>query len=453
MKVARVVPIYKKGTKEHVNNYRPISLLTSISKILEKLVHKRTLRFLINCNILSNFQFGFRKQHSTTHALLAFIDKVAHALDDASHTIGVFIDFSKAFDTIDHDILLYKLSHYGIRGTALEWFRDYLTDRKQYVYLNGHESSMKSITCGVPQGSLLGPLLFILYINDLQNSSEILSFICFADDTNLFLSHRNPNTLIHMLNSELKLVQSWIHANKLSLNIDKTYYMLFSNSLQFIPGHVQINGINLTKVDSIKFLGLYIDSDLSWKSHINFLTKVLSRNAGILNKLKDYFPTNILQIIYSTMISPYLNYGILAWGNTTQSLLDSLFLLQKRAIRIINKTGYLSHTDEFFHKNKILKLSDLFYYNLGIFMYKLSKNDLPDIFLHMFKRNYSIHNYPTRQRDDYHLPRTRTIFAKKTIMYAGPKYWNDLPIELAGCLSLSTFKYKLRHNSLNNYIA
>ena len=254
-----------------------------------------------------------------------------------------------------------------------------------------------------------------------------------------------------MLNNELKLVQSWIHANKLSLNIDKTHYMLFSNSLNSVSDYVKINGINLNQVDSIKFLGLYIDSDLSWKTHINYLSKILSRNIGILNKLKYNFPIHILQIIYSTMISPYLNYGILAWGNSSKFLLDSLFLLQKRAIRIINNAGYLSHTNEFFHKNKILKLIDLFDYNLGIFMYKYSTNDLPDVFLHMFKRNYSVHNYPTRQRDAYHLPRTRTIFAMKTIMYAGPKYWNDLPPELKGCLSLSSFKCKLRQYLLNNY--
>ena len=244
MKIAKVVPIFKKGHKESLNNYRPISLLTTISKILERLVYKRTLKFLIDYNILSNSQFGFRKQHSTTHALLTFVDKVAHAIDNFEHTIGVFLDFSKAFDTINHEILLYKLNHYGIRGRALEWFKDYLTNRKQFVNIKGHDSQYKLISCGVPQGSLLGPLLFILYINDLQNSSHILSFICFADDTNLFLSHRNPNTLINQLNNELKFVQSWIHANKLSLNIEKTHYMIFSNSLNVLPGNVKINNID-----------------------------------------------------------------------------------------------------------------------------------------------------------------------------------------------------------------
>ena len=371
MKLAKVVPIFKKGQKDSMNNYRPISLLPSLSKILERLVYTRTFKFINNCNVLFDSQFGFRKKHTTTHALLTFIDKVAHAIDDVSHTVGVFLDFSKAFDTINHNILLYKLCHYGIRGIALEWFRDYLSNRKQFVNINGHESHSKLISCGVPQGSILGPLLFILYINDLQNSSQILSFIFFADDSNLFLSHRDPHTLIDTMNNELKLVQAWIHANKLSLNVDKTHYMLFSNSLKLLPNHIMINGINLLQVEYTKFLGLYIDNDLSWKSHINYLSKLLSRNTGILNKLKYYFPTNIVLSIYSTLISPYLNYGSLAWGNCTKVLLDKLFLIQKRAIRNVNHAGYLSHTNDLFRNNNILKITDLFVYNIGIFMYHL----------------------------------------------------------------------------------
>ena len=221
--------------------------------------------------------------------------------------------------------------------------------------------------------------------------------------------------------------------------------------MQVIPNDIIINDINLKQVDSTKFLGLHIDSDLSWKTHINFLCKILSRNTGILNKLKHFFPSHILQTIYSTLISPYLNYGILAWGNSSKLLLDSLFILQKRAIRIVNHAEYLSHTIDLFRNNKVLKLIDLFNYNVGIFMHKLSTNELPEVFLQMFTRNNSVHNYPTRQHDAYHLPRTRTIFAQKTIMFTGPKYWNDLPQDVRGCLSLYPFKRKLRMHLLNSY--
>ena len=238
MKIAKVIPLFKKGDHLDTSNYRPISLLSTLSKILERIIYKRTMNFLKTHNVLTNSQFGFRKNHSTIHALLNFVDKVAHAIDDYSHMIGIFLDFSKAFDTINHKILLYKLSHYGIRGKALEWFRNYLSNRKQYVSLNQNNSSMEEIENGVPQGSLLGPLLFIVYINDFSRSSDILSFILFADDSNVFFSHKNPDCLIQTVNSELKKVTQWIRANKLSLNIQKTKYMLFSNTLETLPTDV-----------------------------------------------------------------------------------------------------------------------------------------------------------------------------------------------------------------------
>ena len=269
MKIAKVIPIYKKGEKDDVSNYRPISLLTSISKIVERIIYIRTVNFFKKSDIFSNFQFGFRENHGTTHALLSFVEKVTHALDTFSHTIGIFLDFSKAFDTINHKILLAKLSQYGIRGKALEWFTSYLSkNRSQYVHANGVDSQIKTIDCGVPQGSLLGPLLFIIYINDFHRSSDNLSFILFADDSNLFYSHPDPNVLLRTVNCELKKVAEWIKANKLSLNLKKTKFMLFSNSLDSLPGNVIFDTTTLDEVSSIKFLGVCVDNKLSWKCHI-----------------------------------------------------------------------------------------------------------------------------------------------------------------------------------------
>ena len=451
MKTAKVVPIFKKGNSQLTSNYRPTSLLTSLSKILENIVYKRTISFFNDHEVFNNSQFGFRKNHSTTHAILSLVDKVATAIDRSNHTVGIFLDFSKAFDTINHNILLYKLSHYGIRGRALEWFRNYLTNRSQFVFLNGCRSSSAPVPCGVPQGSLLGPLLFITYINDIQMSSDRLSFILFADDSNLFFSHSNPNHLLNTINTELIQVSDWIKANKLSLNVQKTNYMIYSNTISSLPGNIIFDNIAIQKVNSTKFLGVIIDNKLSWKLHIDNICKTVSRNVGVINKLKHFFPTRILFMLYSTLILPYINNGILAWGNANKSDLNRLLLIQKKAIRIVTNSGYRSHTNVLFFENNILKITDLYLFQLGQFMFKLNRHDLPHIFQDMFLKNSSVHHYPTRQTDSYHLPLTRTLFAYRTLTFTGPNFWNSLHKDYKDAPSLNTFKRKLKKLLLIKY--
>ena len=451
MKIAKVIPLFKKGDNQLVTNYRPISLLTSLSKVLEKLVFTRTTTFFKKYNIFSHFQFGFRENHSTSHAILSFMKTVTTSIDKGLHTVGIFLDFSKAFDTINHEILLHKLSHYGIRGKALEWFRSYLTDRTQFVSVNNCNSSTLPITCGVPQGSLLGPLLFITYINDIQKSSNLLSFILFADDSNIFFSHENANQLLRTVNSELKNVTDWIKANKLSLNLQKTNYMLFSNKINSLPGAIIFDNAALVNVSTTKFLGVFIDEKLSWKTHIDNICKTISRNIGIINKLKYFLPSRTLLTLYHTLILPYINYGIIAWGCAIQTQLNRILLLQKKALRIIFQTQFRSHTDILFFENNILKVKDIYVFQLGQFMFKLSKDDLPAIFSDMFCKNASVHNYPTRQRNCYHLPLTRTLFAQNSFVFAGCAYWNSLPNDIKEAPSLSNFKRKLRKTLISQY--
>ena len=453
MKIAKVIPIFKKGDKKEVNNYRPISLLTGISKILERIIYTRLINFLQVNDIFSNFQFGFRQKHSTSHALLTFIEKVTQAIDKHSHMLGIFLDFSKAFDTINHKILLKKLYHYGIRGKALEWFRSYLSNRQQYVCVNDAKSHTQNIECGVPQGSILGPLLFIIYINDFHRSSSILSFILFADDSNLFFSHPNPHALLNIVNAELKKVTEWIKANKLSLNLLKTKYMLFSNTIETLPGHIIFDETPLEKVTLIKFLGVYVDCKLSWKHHITTTCKTISRNIGVINKLKYVLPSSVLLMLYSSLILPYLNYGILVWGNTHQVLLDKLLLLQKKSMRIIFNLHPRTHTDDLFFHNKILKVKDLYLFHLGQLMFNFKTKNLPKIFDQTFNRNDLFHNYPTRRSNEYHLPLFRTILAQNTFVYTGPNYWNNLDNNLKIITSIHSFKNKLKQLLLQPYNA
>lgn len=226
-KLAKIIPVYKNGSEVCVNNYRPIALLSVFNKILEKLMFSRLMSFINQSNLLYNKQFGFRQNHSTLHAILSTTDKVQKAIDDRNFSCGLFLDLSKAFDTVDQSILLQKLHHYGIRGIAHNWFKSYLDNRQQFVSIGNVNSDTKQVLMEVPQGSVLGPLLFLLYINDFQNSSNVLDFHLFADDSNLFYSNKSLSDLEAKINIELQSVYNWLCANKLSLNIEKSNFVKF----------------------------------------------------------------------------------------------------------------------------------------------------------------------------------------------------------------------------------
>ena len=221
LKTAKVDPVFKKDSKLDHSNYRPISLLSNIEQILEKLMHKRLYTFVNNNNIIYNLQFGFRQQYSTYHALINITKNIREALDEGNVSCGVFVDLQKAFDTVDHKILLAKLNHYGIRGVSNDWFKSYLSNRNQYVSINGYESSLAVINCGVPQGSVLGPLLFLLYINDLNQAIKLCKNHLFADVTNLACHSNSMKKLNKLVNADLKLLVNWLNANKISLNVKK----------------------------------------------------------------------------------------------------------------------------------------------------------------------------------------------------------------------------------------
>ena len=366
-KIAKVIPSHKKGPANDVNNYRPISLLSTFSKIMEKLMAVRLNNYLDLHNIIYPNQFGFRSGYSTTHSLITITENIKKTLDSNKYGCGVFIDLKKAFDTVNHEILLQKLEHYGIHGAPLAWFKSYLYDRKQYVHINGTNSEISTVTCGVHQGSVLGPLLFLIYINDLPNISNKLKFYLFADDTNIYLESDDLINLEKIMNKELVKLYEWLSINRLSLNISKTNFVIFAPiNKQKATVTILINKVAIDEVQHVKYLGVLIDSQLMFKYHIEEMNKKVSRAIGVLYKLRPFVTSKIVTNVYYAIIYPFLLYGIVVWGNAGKTLLTPLHVMQKKFVRMATyndsppTSGPLSHTPPLFFKLKILNIFDIY---------------------------------------------------------------------------------------------
>ena len=358
LKIAKITPLFKSGDPKSYNNYRPISILPCLSKIYEKVIYIRLIYFINKNKILSKCQYGFRSNHSTSLAVVDFLEKMITSIDKGYYSLGVFLDLSKAFDTVNHKILLTKLEFYGVRGVALKWFENYLSNRKQYVEYKNEKSKLFEINCGVPQGSILGHILFLLYFNDIINSTEHLSFTLFADDTNVFYKSKSLDELNKTVNKELTNLSPWFRSNKLSLNINKTKFILFTNKKKVNNNliNIKIDSEEIKRVSVTKFLGMIIDEHLTWKPQIKHLSSKISRNIGSINKIKYYLPKHALKTLYYSMIYPYLLYGNIVWASTYKTNINRLQILQKKAIRIITNSDYLSHTSDLFEKEKILTI-------------------------------------------------------------------------------------------------
>ena len=446
LKISKVIPIHKGGSSEDLNNYRPISLLSIFDKVIEKMMHKRLYAFLEQHDILYPKQFGFRKNNSITMSLLDITERIKETIDRKRFVCSVFIDLRKAFDTVNHSILLHKLENYGIRGTSLNWFKSYLSNRKQYVYINGETSSLLDITCGVPQGSVLGPLLFLIYINDLPNISKIFEIFLFADDTNLYHEANSLESPELEINKDLRHLHSWLIVNRLSLNIDKTNFVVFYPYNKHIGKKItlKIQKKAIPENKAVKYLGLMIDSGLTWKTHIDKLAKKVSCAIGLMRKIRPYVTIEILKTLYYSLIYSHLSYAIEVWGSADQTHLNTLLILQKRSVRMIfmkdrRLVDYtLQASEPLFHQIKFLKIHDIFKHRLLMFIFKCLNQMNPHIFNSWFNLTSQVHGYQTRSKfahfEDYTITRTLFIHSARTSHYGlkltrvlGAKIWNSLP--------------------------
>ena len=330
LKHATVIPIYKNGPKNILGNYRPISLLSTFSKIFEKLMKKSLLNFLESRSIITPEQFGFRQSLSTFHPLKILSENIYSALDSQHSLLGIFIDFCKAFDTVRHDILLKKLKHYGIRGVIHDWFKDYLSNRTQSTKILNHISSPQDTKYGVLQGSVLGPILFLIYINDLPQIFPRLKSVLFADDSTLYITGDDPISMIETANSDLEILKNWCYSNRLTINSNKTFYMLFTKkSIDILPPLKYDNSI-IAKTEQHKMLGITFDEDMTFKPHISHISHKISRIISLLYQVKNLMPSNVLQLMYNAHVLPHFQYCTPIWCNTYPTHLLPLFRLQKK---------------------------------------------------------------------------------------------------------------------------
>ena len=431
LKIAKVVPIHKGGSKLDVKNYRPISLLCTFSKIYEKLMHRRVLDFLERHSTLFEGQYGFRPGRSCEHALLDATNTIRHNLSKKEVSLLLLLDFSKAFDVISHDILLDKLYHYGIRGLAHQWFKSYLSSRSQYVSIGGTNSSSQSMRHGVPQGSILGPLLFIIYINDMPKIKSYAKFVLYADDANIIISGKNHQEILQKMTEFSPLLINWVDQNGLSLNLKKTCYMLLSPNRTSIPDvNIQIAGTTIERKTEARFLGVIVDEKLTWTSHITALKAKMMRYIGIMYKIKSRLPIKVRLQIYQSFVQSHINYCSLIWGFAAKSHIDALFSKQKQGIRAIMpgfvnyyfKEGALpQHTKPFFSEHEILTVHGLIVYNSIILMHKVK--NMPQLVPKNISQAFPA-DIPTKLSDHTSACSWLQLYGKRhfqnSIFYKGP---------------------------------
>ena len=432
LKLAKVIPIYKKSDPTNPNNYRPISLLSSINKITEKIIYSRLIDYLNRQNFFYSYQFGFRKNHSTEMALIEIIDNIRQSIDDNNFTLGLYIDLTKAFDLVNHQILLNKLYHYGIRGVANDLFKCYLTNRTQYVQVGETVSTTKTMTCGVPQGSVLGPLLFLIYVNDVYKSIKA-DIRLFADDTNIFIKERDPNLLKERAETEFNKLNKWFFDNKIVVNTEKTQYTVFARKNKPIPeilNSLKLNNMEVKKSKNIIYLGMRLDDQLKWNSHIQHLQTSLVKTIKSFQIIKNWLPKNEKIQLYYAYVHSKIKYGIQIYGCASKSLMNKIQVLQNKSIKILFGLDFLTPTKQILHDSKLLSVKDLHLITVAQFVHRQQLKLLPPIFDTYFMRNNQTIDRQTRQSTLLRVDRTRTAQAKNKIAIKGSNIWNILTHEL-----------------------
>ena len=405
---------------------------------------------------LNKKQFGFRPKHETKHAIL---DLKEHILSNCGKKLVsciLSLDLRKAFDSVSHKILIKKLEHYGVRGIALQLFTSYLTNRKQHTCIDDCLSIADIVLWGVPQGSVLGPLLFLIFINDILKASDLATWL-FADDTALVCSAINLILLKNKMNAEVDKIQHWLLANKLTVHyVDKSQYMLINSNkhIRIQDGlfELKMGGHDISRTNNYKYLGVLVDEKFSWEYQIQAICKTLSQVAGIIFKTRRYLPKPVLMAIYHSLAGSCLRYGINCWGTANKSLLNKIDTVHNKIVRYLDFSPFsCSRAWPHYQNLDILPLDLQIQLEWGRLMYQYENNKLPRVFDDYFQK--PAHRYPTSfsRRGNYDLVRVSSAREQQMFKYIGPKSWSNIPVEIKNALSINSFTTKLKEKLISDY--
>lgn len=441
LKTAIVIPIFKKGNSTDCSNYRPISILPSFSKIFEIIIKNRLNLFLTNNKILSEEQFGFEKGSNTTAACLALTDFISKNIDQGKYVGCVFLDLQKAFDCVDHKILLLKLSNLNFSRSCIKFFESYLQDRKQMVRLNNTFSSEKINLKGVPQGSILGPDLFKIYIDDITQLNLKGDIQLYADDTVLKYAESNEENLKNSIQTDMQKIQIWLNKHRLNLNIKKTKIIIFENKSLSMNTNFPYKNQHIEVVKNYNYLGLNLDSKLNWSYHIDSIIKNIAPYIFILRKLRYYLSKNVLYIIYSSYIKSHITYLNPIWSRAPKTYLNKIDIMHKKCIKVIHKYPLLFPTN-LLYSDKYLSFTSICRFELYMVAFKIINNKIKHNFI--LSRNIELHNHNTRNKTNFYLTLFKTNNRANNCLYNSLKAYNELPESLKLISNLSVFKKKIK---------
>ena len=448
-KQARVTPIFKSGDDTNCDNYRPISILPILSKILERHIHDHLYEYLTDYGLLLVSQSGFRKFHSCHTTLTKLVDSWLKAIDNGEMTGLLLVDFRKAFDLVDHDILMKKLTIYKFDDTALKWFQSYIDGRTQKVVVGAHMSDKQDVTSGVPQGSILGPLLFIIFINDLSLYTELCNIDLYADDTNLHVSDKDLNNIESKLNTDIQNIESWSKSNNMVIHPNKCKSILIKSKLKKIHTSTEKGTLNVkvgndfvAQVKCEKVLGLHVDENLSWDEHAKNVIKKMSSNLYLLRRLKSYIPKKTRLLFYNSYILPHMDYCSTIWGSCCKNTHLQIVKMQKRAARLILNVPSDTQSSLMFKDLRWQTFPDRVNYHKAVLIYKSLNNLAPSYIKDLFQLNSEVHSYPLRSTNSnkLYMHKPKTEIFRKSLTYSGPAIWNSLPDDVRNANSLTLFK-------------